>query len=88
LTLLVPRIRLYTTEWCGFCLRAKALLEARGLAYDEVGPDDDPAFRQRVFELGSRWTVPLVVIDGEPVGGYEELVALDRSGMLAERLAA
>ncbi len=85
---LVPRIRLYTTEWCGYCIRAKALLEARGLAYDEVSLDADPAFRQRVHDLGGRWTVPLVTIDDEPIGGYEELALLDRSGRLAEHLAA
>jgi glutaredoxin 3 len=85
---MVPRIRLYTTEWCGYCIRAKALLDARGLAYDEVSLDDNPAFRQRVYDLGRQWTVPLVTIDDEPVGGYHELAALDRSGALAERLAA
>lgn len=87
-TLLVPRIRLYTTEWCGLCIRAKALLDARGLAYDEVSLDDDPAFRQRVYDLGGQWTVPLVMVDGEPIGGYRELSALDRLGLLAERPAA
>jgi glutaredoxin len=50
--------------------------------------DADPGFRQRVYDLGRRWTVPLVTIDGEPIGGYDELAALDRSGLLAERLAA
>jgi glutaredoxin 3 len=85
---LVPRILLYTTDWCGYCVRARMLLEHRGLAYHEVSLDDDPAFRQTVFDLGSRWTVPLVTIDGQPIGGYEELLALDRSGLLAERLAA
>jgi len=84
----VPRIDLYTTEWCGLCVRAKALLDARGLDYREIGLDEDPTFRQRVFDLGSQWTVPLVTIDGEPIGGYRELAALDRSGALAERLAA
>jgi glutaredoxin 3 len=88
LTFLVPRIRLYTTQWCGYCLRAKALLDARGLAYEEVSLDDDPAFRQTVFELGRRWTVPLVLIDGVVIGGYDELAALDRSGRLAEQLVA
>jgi glutaredoxin 3 len=88
LTTLVPRIRLYTTEWCGFCVRARALLERRGLAFDEVSLDDDPAFRQTVFDLGRRWTVPLVVIDGVPIGGYDELAALDRTGLLAARPAA
>jgi len=86
--LLVPRIRLYTTEWCGYCVRAKALLDARGLAYDEVSLDDGPGFRQRVYDLGRQWTVPLVTIDGEPIGGYHELAALDHSGLLAEHLAA
>ncbi len=84
----MPRIRLYTTQWCGYCIRARLLLDARGLAYEEVSLDDDPAFRQRVYDLGGRWTVPLVTIDGAPIGGYDELAALDRSGRLAERLAA
>ncbi len=84
----VPSILLYTTRWCGYCVRAKALLEARGLAYEDVALDDDPAFRQRVFELGRRWTVPLVMIDGEPIGGYDELAALDRAGLLPARVAA
>jgi len=87
-TLFVPRIRVYTTEWCGLCVRAKWLLDARGLAYREIPLDDDPGFRQRVYDLGQQWTVPLVTIDDEPIGGYRELAALDRSGLLAERLAA
>jgi len=81
-------MQLYTTDWCGYCFRAKALLDARGITYEELSLDDDPAFRQRVYDLGGRWTVPLVVIDGQPIGGYQELAALDRSGALAERLAA
>ena len=85
---LVPRIRIYTTTWCGYCIRAKALLDARELSFEEVSLDDDPELRQRVYDLGRRWTVPLVLIDGEPIGGYDELAYLDRSGQLAERLAA
>ena len=87
----MPAIRIYTTAWCGLCLQAKALLERRGLAYEEIPLDDDPAFRQTVFDLGGRWTVPLVLVDAQPVGGFRELVALDRAGVLeelAERLAA
>jgi glutaredoxin 3 len=84
----VPEIVLYTTAWCGYCIRAKALLESLGLGYDEISLDDDPSFRQRVYDLGRQWTVPLVVIDGQPIGGYDELAALGRSGALAERPAA
>jgi len=84
----VPDIVLYTTAWCGYCIRAKALLDDLELAYDDVPLDDDPRFRQRVYDLGRQWTVPLVVIDGQPIGGYDELAALNRSGALAERFAA
>jgi len=79
---------MYTTRWCGFCVRAKSLLDAKGIPYDEVGLDDDRAFRQRIFDLTGRWTVPQILIDGQPIGGYTELWQLDRSGALDERLAA
>jgi glutaredoxin 3 len=78
---------MYTTRWCGYCVRAKALLESRGLAYEEISLDDDPVFRQRLLELTGGWTVPQILIDGEPIGGYTELWQLDRTGKLA-RLAA
>jgi glutaredoxin 3 len=83
----MTRIQLYTTDWCGYCVRAKALLEQRGLAYDEVRVDDDPNFRARLEELTGGWTVPQIVIDGAPIGGFSELWHLDRTGELA-RLAA
>jgi glutaredoxin 3 len=82
------RIRMYTTEWCGYCIRAKALLDAKGLEYEEISLDDDPGFRARLRELTGGWTVPQILIDGEPIGGYTELWKLDRDGRLDERLAA
>ena len=84
----MQRVTMYTTRWCGFCVRAKSLLDAKGIPYDEIALDDDPTFRQRVFDLTGRWTVPQILIDGQPVGGYTELWQLDRSGALDERLAA
>ena len=78
---------MYSTTWCGYCVRAKALLEQRGLEYEEVVMDDDPAFRQKLLELTGRWTVPQIFIDGEPIGGYTELWSMDRDGRL-EELAA
>jgi glutaredoxin 3 len=78
----MPEIRLYTTRWCGYCTRAKALLAARSIPFEEIHLDDDAAFRRTVFELGGRWTVPLVVVDGAPIGGYDELASLDRAGAL------
>jgi glutaredoxin 3 len=83
----MARIQMYTTAWCGYCVRAKALLEQRGLPFEEVRVDDDPNFRTRLEELTGSWTVPQIVIDGAPIGGFSELWQLDRSGEL-ERLAA
>ena len=79
---------MYTTQWCGYCVRAKALLDGKGIPYDEVSLDDDPAFRQRLLDLTGNWTVPQILIDGEPIGGYTELWRLDRDGRLDELLAA
>jgi glutaredoxin 3 len=84
----VNRITIYTTRWCGYCVRAKHLLDEKGLAYEEVALDGDPAYRQRIFDLTGGWTVPQILIDGEPIGGYTELWRLDRSGQLDARLAA
>ena len=83
----MTRIQMYTTRWCGYCVQAKALLDSRRLRYEEISLDDDPAFRQRLEELTGGWTVPQILIDGRPVGGYTELWQLDRSGEL-EHLAA
>ncbi len=84
----MARIEVYTTRWCGYCVRAKTLLEDNDLEYEEISVDSDPAFRQRIFDLTGRWTVPQILIDGEPIGGYTELWRLDKSGALDERLAA
>jgi glutaredoxin 3 len=74
----MSRIVIYSTRWCGYCVRAKALLDGKGLAYEEITLDDDPGFRRTLQEL----------IDGAPIGGYTELWRLDKSGQLDERLAA
>ena len=83
----MARITVYSTRWCGYCVRAKALLDSRGLPYEEVMLDDDPHFRRRLHELTGGWTVPQIVIDGRPIGGYTELWRLDRSGGLDELAA-
>jgi glutaredoxin 3 len=82
------KIRIYTTRWCGFCVRAKTLLESRGLPYEEVSLDDDPAFRQTVYNATGGWTVPQILVDDQPIGGYAELWRLDRDGRLDDLLAA
>ena len=79
---------MYTTRWCGYCVRAKTLLDSRGLEYEEIFLDDDPGFRATVHGLTGGWTVPQILIDGQPIGGYTELWRLDKSGQLDARLAA
>jgi glutaredoxin 3 len=81
-------IRMYSTKWCGYCVRAKALLKSRGLEYEEILLDDDPAFRQTLFDLTGGWTVPQILIGDEVIGGYTELWRLDKSGQLDDKLAA
>jgi glutaredoxin 3 len=81
-------ITIYTTRWCGYCVRAKTLLDARGLTYEEIHLDDDAGFRATLHDLTGGWTVPQILIGDTPIGGYTELWRLDREGRLAELLAA
>jgi glutaredoxin 3 len=84
----MAEIRMYTTTWCGYCVRAKALLDARGLEYEEIRLDDDAGFRARLHDLTGGWTVPQIVIGDRLIGGYTELWRLEREGRLDELLAA
>jgi glutaredoxin 3 len=78
----MARVRMYTTAWCGYCVRAKALLDDRGIPYEEVSMDRDPDFRRKLLDMTGHWTVPQIFIDEHPIGGYTELWALDRAGGL------
>jgi glutaredoxin 3 len=81
-------VRMYTTQVCPFCIRAKALLRQRGVALiDEVRVDLDPGQRLRMMELTGRRTVPQIFIGDTHVGGCDELMALDQRGGLMPLLA-
>jgi glutaredoxin 3 len=81
-------VRIYTTQVCPFCIRAKALLRQRGVALiDEVRVDLDPGQRLRMMELTGRRTVPQIFIGDTHVGGCDELMALDQRGGLMPLLA-
>ena len=84
----MSRVRIYTMRWCGYCHRAKDLLDRQGIAYEEMGLDGDPSFRTHLMDVAGQWTVPAILIDGRPIGGYTELVHLLRDGRLDELLAA
>jgi len=81
-------VRMYTTQVCPFCIRAKALLRQRGVAQiDEVRIDLDPQQRAHMIELTGRRTVPQIFIGDIHVGGCDELIALDQRGALMPLLA-
>jgi glutaredoxin 3 len=86
----MPRIEIYTTAICPYCVAAKNFLVDRGAGgYEELRVDRDPAkFAEMLARSGNRRTVPQIFIGDRHVGGYDDLVALDRSGGLAPLLAA
>ena len=76
-------VRMYTTEVCPFCIRAKALLRQRGVAQiDEVRVDLDPTQRLHMMQITGRRTVPQIFIGDTHVGGCDDLLALDQRGGL------
>tara|TARA_B100001750_G_scaffold154622_1_gene124053 strand:+ start:795 stop:1031 length:237 start_codon:yes stop_codon:yes gene_type:complete len=75
-------IKLYSTSWCGPCKNAKRLLDERGLSYDEIDIDEIGWSRDDLYDLTGGRTVPQIVIDEKPIGGYGDLLKLDREGKL------
>jgi len=85
---LAAKVIMYTTAVCPYCVAAKNFLKSRGATYSEVRVDTDPVARASMMEQSKRSSVPQIFINGTHVGGYDELVALDRSGGLQPLLAA
>jgi len=79
----MPAVKMYTTAVCPYCIRAKQLLNAKGVApSEEVRSDTDPAARAHMMEITGRRTVPQIFIGDTHVGGCDDLVALDAKGGL------
>ena len=82
-------VLMYSTAWCGYCNRARALFERKGIAFREVKVDEDTAERERMLARSNgRRTVPQIFIGATHVGGCDDLIALDRRGALVALLAA
>ncbi len=79
---------LYTTDYCSFCRSAKALLEKRGVSYEEINLARDPDARRQLEEITGMVTFPQIVIGEQSIGGFDQLLAADRAGQLPELLAA
>ena len=81
-------IVMYSTNWCPYCVRAKAFLQQKGVEFEEINLADDPNVREKIHELTGGSTVPQIVIHGTPIGGYDDLRRLDATGELDKLLAA
>jgi glutaredoxin 3 len=83
----MSHVVVYSSANCPYCIRAKELLESKGIHYEEIRVDLDPAQKDLMIERSGRRTVPQIFINNQPIGGCDDLYALDKSGELAELLS-
>ncbi|WP_068310517.1 glutaredoxin 3 [Polycladidibacter hongkongensis] len=84
----MANVVMYTRDMCGYCLRAKRLLEQKGVAYTEYNASDEPSYRaEMISKSGGAATFPQVFIAGEHIGGCDDLYALERRGQLDAMLS-
>ncbi|HLS06047.1 MAG TPA: glutaredoxin 3 [Wenzhouxiangella sp.] len=81
------KVEMYATATCPFCVRARSLLHEKGVEIDEIEIDAEPGKRAEMMERSGRRTVPQIFINGEHVGGFDDLDALDQEGALDRLLA-
>lgn len=77
------RVILFTTDACNFCVHARSLLTKRGVEFDEVDLGKQPALQEELAEVTGLKSFPQIIVDGEPLGGLNELRAADKSGTMA-----
>ena len=83
----MAKVEMYATGWCPYCSRARALLQKKGVGYTEIDIDGEPRRRDEMIRrAGGRTSVPQIFIDGEHIGGSDEMAALDRKGLLDRKL--
>ena len=79
-------VKMYTTQWCPYCIRAKQLLKMRDVPFEDVDVAGDDETREWLVQATGQRTVPQIFIGDESIGGFTELAALDRSGELDAKL--
>lgn len=84
----MAKVEIYTRSTCPYCIRAKRLLDMRGVGYDEKAVEDREARAEMIQRASGRSTVPQIFIDGRHIGGCDDLFELEQSGKLAGLLAA
>ena len=83
----MARVEMYTTRVCPYCIRAKMLLKNKGVEFQEIDVSGDDAKREWLVKVTGRRTVPQIFINDEPIGGFDDMHALDRAGELDKKLA-
>lgn len=82
-----PAVTMYTTQFCPYCVRARNLLDRKGIAYQDIAVDHDPQLRREMMTRSGRNTVPQIWIGEQHIGGCDEMMSLERQGHLDELLA-
>ena len=83
----MPQVEIYTQDWCPYCVRAKQILTRKGVVFQEIDAPGGSAERARSVERSGRTSVPQIFIGGAPIGGCDDLMALERAGKLDALLA-
>jgi len=79
-------VTLYTTRFCPYCIRARSLLDDKGVVYNDIAVDNDPRLRREMMARSGRTTVPQIWVGEQHIGGCDDLLMLERQGRLDEIL--
>lgn len=83
----MPEITIYTTQSCPYCVKAKMLFKKKNVQYKEIDASDDKVREDMIVKAGGKRTVPQIFINGQHIGGCDDLYAIDSKGQLDKLLA-
>ena len=87
-TPMTAEVKMYTTRFCPYCVRARSLLATKNVKFIDIAVDSEPDLRREMVELSGRYTVPQIWIGSKHIGGYDDIAMLDRQGQLDQMLQA
>ena len=82
----MAKVIVYSADYCPYCVRAKDLLQRKGISFEEIHVDEDPQKREEMIQKSGRMTVPQIFINDKPIGGFDDLYALEKQGQLDQLL--
>jgi glutaredoxin 3 len=85
---MTAEVKMYTTRFCPYCVRARSLLANKNVKFIDIAVDSEPDLRREMVELSGRYTVPQIWIGSKHIGGYDDIAMLDRQGELEQMLRA